>query len=863
MQYFQGETLGGQVKTAPATTFKDLVDRLLSVPVPLNISRQDYAALPPKEKDRVKQVPFLTAARFKSSPSRRKSEHALACSLIFLDVDPPKDGSTQPAKLILGNLDLLDDQLHPWSYAVYHTASSTPTTPRLRVVVDADVPLDRYEEAVKTVAKSLGLPRVTTESMVPVQAMYLPSLFADEDPEEYQPLIASMVTGKRFTVEDIKESADVQTERRARTPTLSADGSLDPLDFLRNPMDNVSVETIEEMLESVDPDLEYREWLEVAAALRHQFADDPETGYTLFNAWSARGQKYQGEEETQAKWASFRTTPKGRAPVTLRSLMHRASLGGWDSGKTKQTQFEATQKWLQDASSVNVLLTEGLSRIAATPMLTQAEEEGLLNLLAKQSRVKGMNVSVGALRKDLKAMRDKLKDKTEHKPTIPAWVRGCCYVAATEQMFRHSTGEVYSLQSWDNVYAKRLLPTEEQLERMGQDPSMANLSRPMVPPRQFALNVVKVPAVWDYTYDPASPNDIFVIDEGKAYVNTYRRCHPQPKSSEAEQAGKLFVHHIETLIAEPEYQRILIDWLAFNVQAPGVKIRWSPLIQGAEGCGKTFLADTMAVVLGAAHVKPIGGGQLFSGYNEWATGHQLVVLEEVRIAGVNRHEVMNVLKPLITNDKVPINQKFRDGRHVANRTNYILLTNHKDSLALNHESRRYFVLQSAIQTKEQVEALKINGHFAALYDMIGSMGGGIRAFFEEWDISPEFDPNASAPTTCYLGQLIDDSANETVATVRRLIREGDNSLVQPDMLSSKVLLEMLHDAEGMRKITAQHLSSVLRDEGFVQITRTIVGDERHYLWRHTSSPAQRDWVEVARVRHASGVVEGETLEDIL
>lgn len=196
---------------------------------------------------------------------------------------------------------------------------------------------------------------------------------------------------------------------------------------------------------------------------------------------------------------------------------------------------------------------------------------------------------------------------------------------------------------------------------------------------------------------------------------------------------------------------------------------------------------------------------------------------------MNRHEVMNVLKPLITNDKVPINQKFRDGRKVANRTNYILLTNHKDSLALNHESRRYFVLQSAIQTKEQVEALKTNGHFNALYDMIGSMGGGIRAFFEEWDISAEFDPNASAPTTCYLGQLIDDSANETVATVRRLIREGDNSLVQADMLSSKVLLEMLHDAEGMRKITAQHLSSVLRDEGFIQVTRTLVGEERHYL----------------------------------
>ena len=867
MRYFQGETLGGQMKSAPATKFKDLVDRLLSVPVPLNLTRKAFLALTPKEKDKAKQVPFLTPARFKQSPSRRKTEFAEACSLIFLDVDPPKDGATgtPPAQIILDHLDVVEQQLAPWSYAIYHTASSTPQVPRLRVVVDADLPLDKYEEGVKTVAQALGLPKVTTESLVPVQAMYLPSLFADENPEESQPLIAAYVEGKRFKVADITAAEGVGTERRTKSFSISADGAVDNLDFLRNPMDNISVETIEDMLECVDPDSEYREWLEVAAALRHQFPDDPLTGWQLFDTWSAKGAKYVGQDETKAKWHSFKSNPTGRVPITLRSLMHKAAINGWDSQKVKQSQFLTTQEWLNHATNLTSLLSEGISRIAATPMLSQAEEEGLLTILSKSARRLGMPVNVPALRRDLQTMRDAAqKDKPSEsgKQNVPPWVRGCCYIATTEQIFRHSTGERYTLSSWDSVYSKRLLPTEKQLEQANQEVNMVNLSRPIILPRQFALNLIKIPSVWDYTYDPSSPNDIFVIDQGKAYVNTYRRCYPQPVPADAEEAGRLFLLHLAVLIKEPEYRRILMDWLAYLVQHPGAKIRWSPLIQGAEGCGKTFLADAMSVVLGKDHVKPIGGGQIFSGYNEWAAGHQLIVLEEVRINGVNRHEVMNVLKPLVSNTEIAINQKYRDSRPAPNRTNYLLLTNHRDSLALNHESRRYFVLQSAIQTKAQVAALRDADHFVNLYNMIQTQAGGLRSFFETWEISEDFLPNASAPDTVYLEQLIAESANETVGTVRRLIAEGDNALVQPDMLSSKVLLEMLHDGEGLRKVSAQHLSTVLREEGYIQLTRASINDERHYLWRHTSTTAEQDWVEIARVRHAKGLV-GPTLDDIL
>lgn len=845
MRYFTGKDLG-RVREANAASFKELVDRYLALPVVIPMSRAAFDALPSKEKDKAKAVSYLVPAVFNSSPSPRKTEHAVHCNLIFLDIDPPKDGGPSIASTIVNNLDVAEEQLSPWSFAIYTTARSTPSNPRLRVVVDADnIPLDKYEDAVRTVAKALALPRVTTESMVPVQAMFLPSVFQGADTEDHQPLLSAVTNGRRFTVNDIDEDlAGVATERKGKAGVTPVGDGLDALDFLRKPVDSVTLEDASEMLDNLDPDMEYREWLEVAAALKHQFCGGFEA-YELFDTWSSRGSKYAGADETAAKWGSFKVNTNNRLPVTIRTLMHRAAQNGWHNANVREKQFRKLSDWF-GTQTPSVLMAEGPARIAACALLTSTEEEALINMLSKALKLAGTGVPASTIRRDVRAAREKMSVKKPESQMVPPWVRGVAYVAATEEFYRHSTGERYGYKSWDSVYGKRLLPTEKQLEDAGVPVNQANLARPFVEASRYALNIVKVPTVWDYTYDP-STTDTLVVNEGKCYVNTYRKCSPHPVPADAEYAGNLFLRHMDLLIKEPEYRRILIDWLAYHVVCPGVKIRWAPLIQGAEGCGKTLLADIMATVLGKAHVKPIGGKDISSGYTEWATGHQLVVLEEVRINGANRYEVMNTFKPLITNSTIPVSQKFENSRHVPNCTNYILLTNHKDSLALDHSSRRYFVLQSSIQTKAQVEKMQRDGHFAALYEMMRQKAGGLRAWFETWAISAEFDPDGSAPTTGYLHDLINDSANEVTAAVRRFITEGDCPLVQADMLSSKTLMELLHDREGLKRISAQHLSHVLRDEGYVQYGRHLIDDERHYLWTHINAP-RRDWEAVARHR---------------
>lgn len=97
MRYFCGKDIHGTVIPATANTFKDLVDRYVNIAVPLNVTRQQYAAMNPKEKDAAKQTHYLTPAVFNAAKVRRKTENATHCNLIFLDIDPAKDGRSSPA----------------------------------------------------------------------------------------------------------------------------------------------------------------------------------------------------------------------------------------------------------------------------------------------------------------------------------------------------------------------------------------------------------------------------------------------------------------------------------------------------------------------------------------------------------------------------------------------------------------------------------------------------------------------------------------------------------------------------------------------------------------------------------------------
>ena len=85
---------------------------------------------------------------------------------------------------------------------------------------------------------------------------------------------------------------------------------------------DVSHADIADMLSHIDPDCPYDTWIRIGMAVHHATGG---TGQAVWDAWSAKGSKYDAET-MDSHWHSF-----GRAanPVTLGTLVHHAEAGGW------------------------------------------------------------------------------------------------------------------------------------------------------------------------------------------------------------------------------------------------------------------------------------------------------------------------------------------------------------------------------------------------------------------------------------------------------------------------------------------------------------------------------------------------------
>lgn len=830
-QFFAGTSVLGQVSVSDASTFKELVEQYISTPVPLPLKQTSYHGMDKKAQAAAKRgLPYLVPAVFKDSPSDRTYEQALHCNLLFLDIDVTKDG-TCPAAPFVRDPEILSRALGEFSFASYQTVSSTPEKPRMRVMVLADrIPVDRYPEAVLTIAQMIGLPIVTPESKTAVQPMFLPVLFSDQIPDVEHPYLVGRLEGRAFKTSDIQSPHKAPEDGLAFDPGYEAPTGDDFLAYLRPPVPEITLQIVEEALKSIEPDLSYPEWVEVAAALKHQFSHDhPQEAYELFDVWSSKGAKYDGSKSTLAKWKSLKPSPNGRVPITIRSLLHKAVEHGWQPAPVKESCFRSTLEWITDKDRTSTeLMGQSLTKIAATPLLSYTEEEVLLNATIKQAKkLHGLSMSASSLRRDLKKLKEKAAGKDEEeKNVMPPWLKGWCYVARHNEFFRHRTSEKLTPDGFNRTYSRKLLPEGED---EGNDE--ASMAKPLMSPEDYALNVHQIQVVYDYDYRPDEPTKIFTKSEGKFFLNTYRKSYPEANKEGAKAAAEIFEEHLRNLILEPEYRRVVMDWLAYVVQYPGRKIRWAILFQGGEGCGKTFFFEAMKAVLGNDHAKLVNKSSVSSQWNEWAVGAQVVAIEEIRVVGANRYDVMNSLKELITNDMVPINQRAKDTRTVRNVTNYILFSNHHDALALAQGDRRYCVLKSRLQLKEDIKALGTD-YFQRLFDMLAENAGGLRYVLENHQISEDFNPNGPAPRTVYLEEIIDDTADEIQSIIKNVVSDDETALVCKDFISTSTLASVF-TAEGHRQPSPQHLAAVLRGLGYRKVGRFRVSpddEERHSIW---------------------------------
>ena len=104
----------------------------------------------------------------------------------------------------------------------------------------------------------------------------------------------------------------------------------DPDDFMagHEPTLGLTVERMQELLSALDADMHREDWIRVGMALHHECEGD-DTGFGLWDDWSADGATYPGTEGLRVQWASFdRRKGSGQANITMATVMKMAKEAG-------------------------------------------------------------------------------------------------------------------------------------------------------------------------------------------------------------------------------------------------------------------------------------------------------------------------------------------------------------------------------------------------------------------------------------------------------------------------------------------------------------------------------------------------------
>lgn len=298
-----------------------------------------------------------------------------------------------------------------------------------------------------------------------------------------------------------------------------------------------------------------------------------------------------------------------------------------------------------------------------------------------------------------------------------------------------------------------------------------------------------------------------------------------------------FEDFLRRLLPDERDRTILLSWCAACVQNPGAKFQWAPVLQGAEGNGKSLLASCMSYVLGDAYTYEPRASQLQNQFISFDENRLLIIVEEVHMGG--RREMLDELKTRITNQRIEVEVKGQDRRMIRNTANWFFCTNHQDAVIKSRNDRRYAIFFTAQQSAEDVLRDGMGErYFPGLYEWLRTGGGysHVGHYLLNYRIPDEFNPVTMchrAPKTSSTEAAIERTMGNVESEILEAV-ESEQPGFRGGWISSHALDLLLRD-RGMR-IGRSKRGDILREMGYQPVGRASSpifreGGQRPNLWR--------------------------------
>lgn len=298
-------------------------------------------------------------------------------------------------------------------------------------------------------------------------------------------------------------------------------------------------------------------------------------------------------------------------------------------------------------------------------------------------------------------------------------------------------------------------------------------------------------------------------------VNVY---FPEPIETKKGDPGR-FLDLMTRLLPNPRDRSIVLNYMASMVQNPGAKFQWAVVLQGAQGNGKTMIAKCLEYAVGRRYTHVPAAEDLGNPFNSYIENKLLISVEEVHLQG--KRELLDTLKPLITNDRIEVQAKGVDKRMIDNFANWFFCTNHKDAVLKTKDDRRYAVFFTAQQSFDDIQRDGMGGnYFPALWDWLRAEGYAIVAdFLQAFQIDATLDPAGichRAPDTSTTGLAITASLGRAEQEIKEMV-EAEERGFRKGWLSTYAVSNVLK--EKRINMSPVKLGEMIEGMGYKKIGR--------------------------------------------
>ncbi len=282
--------------------------------------------------------------------------------------------------------------------------------------------------------------------------------------------------------------------------------------------------------------------------------------------------------------------------------------------------------------------------------------------------------------------------------------------------------------------------------------------------------VLRAPRADTICFKPSEPPAALLRVEGRIQANTWWPADVPRQVGDPNP----FLDHVRRMLPDERDQAILLSYMAACVQHKGVKFQWAPVLQGAEGNGKTQMSRCVAAAVGQHYTHWVRAKNIATNFNSFLANKVLLAVEEM-YNQEHSADVIEALKDIIAGGSgMGIEKKGVDQISMEICVNLMLNTNYKASVRKTPDNaRRYCLFYTAQQTYADIVRDGMGGdYFPRLVHWYKHQQGYaiVNELLHTYPITPEFDPTGAAHRAPHTSST-DAAIVESMGSVEQQIAE--------------------------------------------------------------------------------------------